>query len=242
MKRKFRFIQMIFWMAAFVFLMNFAYQRHSHRTCSKFDISIEDSSSLGFISSKNVVKLLQLHDSLTVKEISIASMEETLMQNPYVDSVNVSQTIDGRLKIFIRQKRPICRVNNRKEAYYLDAKADKIPLSTTFSYPCFLVDGNLTSDELPQVVHVVDLIHRDKLLKNHFIGMKKVDKNSFVLFVNYGDYIIKFGKLNQAAQKLENLKGFYTQYLNRLEPNVYSVIDLSYEHQIVATKKTSHES
>lgn len=245
MKVKFRLIKIFLLLIAFVFLLNFTKEKNKKRELLPYEINIIDSLEKKFITEKQVVNIIkkQSEEKLPkkIEEIHVQAIENNLKNNPFVDSTNVSLDINGKLTIFIRQKTPILRVNNEKEQFYLTAKNQFLPLSPNFAYKCMLVDGNIQEEDRELLLKLVKEIKNDKLLITHIIGIKKVKNNSFTLLVNYGDYEIEFGELTNYKQKLENLKGFYAQYLCKVPKRTYKKIILKYNNQIVGIKNTTDE-
>jgi cell division protein FtsQ len=134
------------------------------------------------------------------------------------------------------------RVNTGVEEYYISDELTKIPLSNLYSAKVLLAGGPIDEDDFYGLKELSEAVSADKLLKKHIIAVKKMEPNSFILFVNKGDYIIEFGELNDFNEKFDKLKLFYEQYLGKVGWDYYSKLNLKFSNQIVATKRNNDEN
>ncbi|MFV0237837.1 MAG: cell division protein FtsQ/DivIB [Flavobacteriales bacterium] len=176
-------------------------------------------------------------DSSRIKDIKVDSIEFWLSKNPFVKKADAYKTPKGELITEIIQKRPIVRIKNREEEYYITDEYEKIPLSDIYSTNALLVEGKIDSLEYKPLVNLIKFINGDNLLKKNITGVKKEQKNSFILKVNKGKFDIEFGNLEDFDQKFTKLRLFYDQYLTKVGFDRYRRINLQYKNQIVAEKK-----
>ena len=78
--------------------------------------------------------------------LNLKGIEQHILSNNYIDSVDVSISVDGKLGIKIIEKNPVFRVLNDK--FYIDARGKKMPLSTKFSKSVPLILNNVDSLDL----------------------------------------------------------------------------------------------
>ncbi|MDI9358183.1 MAG: hypothetical protein QM528_04500 [Phycisphaerales bacterium] len=118
---------------------------------------------------------------------------------------------------------------------------------------------------LPNVFFEIPLINNVRIAPNHFMSMQPVTKqncklllaaieqndfwraqitqievdtnNEFVLYPLLGNHKIIFGDVSNIDDKLNRLYSFYDKVLPRVGINYYRVINLSFNHQIVAEKQ-----
>lgn len=170
--------------------------------------------------------------------MNVSIIEEKLRLNSYVDSINFFMEIDGTTVIYIKQKTLIARIsNNIIGQCYLTNKGEYLLLSKYYSYKCMLIDGFIKKNNINKLIELIQVIEANNLLKIHITGIKKLKNKSFILLINYGGYHVDFGDLQYYNHKLEILKEFYRQGLNRIPLDIYDVIILKYNNQIVAVKR-----
>ena len=56
------------------------------------------------------------------------------------------------------------------------------------------------------------------------------------MFPRVGNHVISFGQPKKKKKKMERLRTFYTEVLNKVGWNKYKRIDLQYSNQIVCVK------
>lgn len=246
MKTKLKILKLFLGISVFIFLVGFSAKRHACKPVADVLIEIDHSSENRFVNDELVRNLLdgkELRVSSTpLGNLNIRKIEKVLNGNPFVRKSQVFKDVDGNLSVKINQKKPIMRVNTNVEEYYLSDQLTKIPLSNLYSAQVLLAGGDIKESDFSGLKALSEAISADKLLKKHIIAVKKVEPNSFNLFVNKGNYIIEFGELRDFDEKFEKLKLFYDQYLDKVGLNYYSKINLKYRNQIVATKRKNDEN
>lgn len=245
MKAKLTIFKMILGIAVLAFLVSFSAQRHAGKEVQKIRIKIDHESGTYFVNDSLVRKIMdskELNVSRTpLGNLNIAQVENTLNENPFIKKSQVYQDINGEISVHVIQETPIARINTGTDEYYLTSELTQIPLSNLYSAEVILVGGQVTEDDYRGLRELTRFISADKLLKKHIIAVRKQQPNSFILFVNKGDYVIEFGELKDFENKFEKLKLFYNQYLGKVGMNYYKSINLKFNNQIVATKRNSDE-
>ncbi len=240
MKGRLPYIFAIIALVGFIILSGFLIQKNQERSIVKIyskNISKDGSDFINdSIVNLMIAKNMNL-DSARIKDVKIDSVERWLSKNPFVKKADVYKTPKGELITEVIQKRPVVRVKNRTEEYYLTDEYERIPLSDVYAVNALIVEGKIDSIEYESLVNLVEFINGDNLLKKNITGLKKVTKNSFILKVNKGKFDIGFGGLTDFDQKFTKLKLFYDQYLTKIGFDQYKRINLQYKNQIVAEKK-----
>ncbi len=224
----------------FIILGAFMIKKNQERPIVKIFSQYLSEDGSEFINDSVVSVILSKHmdlDSLIIKNVDVDSIEGWLSDNSFVKKVDVYKTPKGELITEIIQKRPIIRVNDGREEYYITENYERIPLSDIYSVNALIVSGEIDLIEYKYIVDLVKYINNDNLLKNIITGVKKIKKNSFILKINKGSFDIEFGGLDNFEEKFTKLKLFYNQYLVKIGFNKYNKINLQYKNQIVAEKK-----
>lgn len=246
MKINWRFVKFVLGMAVLIFLLSFSANRYSSKQLEDIIVTIDYDEGKYFLNDSLVKKMINNRElkvsQFTLGQINVSQIENLLNDNPFVEETQVYKDINGKLKIDLKQKKPIARINDgENNEYYLAEDLSIFPLSSHYSAEVMLIGGNIDEKDFEGIKKMVETIKADKLLKNHVIALKKEAPNSFNLLVNKGDYIIEFGELKRIDEKFENLKLFYEQYLGKVGLDYYEKINLKFNNQIVATKRESDE-
>lgn len=240
MKGKIPYILAVIALIGFIVLSGLMIQKNQERFIVKMYSKNISKDGSDFIND-SIVNLIIANnmklDSARIKDVKVDSIETWISKNPFVKKADVYKTPKGELIMEIIQKRPIVRVKNGKEEYYITDEYKRIPLSKVYSVNALIVEGKIDSIEYKPLVNLIQFINGDNLLKKNITGVKKETKNSFILKVNKGKFDIGFGGLTDFDQKFTKLKLFYDQYLTKIGFDRYKKIDLQYENQIVAEKK-----
>ncbi|WP_238785033.1 cell division protein FtsQ/DivIB [Blattabacterium cuenoti] len=219
----------------------FSQKIHKNRILKKFNLIIDPLSKDHFINEKIIKNILfyKKKDKIEKKlgQLCIFIMEKKLNNYPFIKKSEVFLSVDGTLNIKIWQKEPILRIKNGNKEYYLTKDAENLKLSSFYSSKVILAKGTFSKEEKKHLVNLVQFINCDELFKNQIISIKKNNKNSFFLIPKIGNHHIILGNINNFKKKLNKLKAFYKQYLNKIDINQYQSIDLQYKDQVVAKKR-----
>ncbi|WP_223843736.1 cell division protein FtsQ/DivIB [Blattabacterium cuenoti] len=206
----------------------------------KFNIIIDPLSKNHFINEEIIKNILFSRIENIEKKIGqlcILRMEKKLNNYPFIKKSEVFLSVDGTLNIKIWQKEPILRIKDGNKEYYLTKDAENLELSPFYSSKVILAKGPFSKKEKKDLIKFVNFINYDELLKNQIISIKKNDHNLFILIPKIGNHYIILGNIKNFKNKLNKLKAFYKQYLNKIDINRYKSIDLQYKDQVVAKKR-----
>ncbi len=226
-----------------IFFYFFSQKIHINRNFKRFNIVINPlSSNDHFVNEKLIKKILFSRIEKIEKKIGqlcILRMEKQLNDYPFIKKSEVFIDVDGTLNIKVLQKEPILRIKNgnKEKEYYLTKEAENLELSSFYSSKVILAKGSFSKEEKKHLANLVKEINSDELLKNQIISIKKTAHNLFFLIPKIGNHQIILGDLEDFKSKLNKLKAFYKQYLNKIEINQYKSIDLQYKDQVVAKKR-----
>jgi cell division protein FtsQ len=259
MKRIIHISLMVILVAGTFFLLSFADQKHRVTRYKTLTVDILNASDKALITEKEIRVLIE--DKIGTIEGSLISMidlndlESTVKRNPYVSSCEVYQTIAGELIVKATVRAPLVRVmNDSGQQYFIDYMGYLMPV--TFSHPSYVLiaNGHITdrlvmidhsekplyalpdSSVLKQVYPVALLINEDVFLRSFIDQIYINAQNEMELVPKIGSQQIIFGKSENAAQKLENLKAFYMKVMNKMDWNTYKVINIKYNNQVVCSK------
>ncbi|WP_238910931.1 cell division protein FtsQ/DivIB [Blattabacterium cuenoti] len=191
-----------------------------------------------FVNEEIINKLLKIEKlKKKIGQLCIFTMEKKLNNYPFIKKSEVFLSVDGTLNIKILQKEPILRIKNGNKEYYLTKEAENLELSSIYSSKVLLAKGSFSKEEKKHLSDLAQTINSDEFFKNQIISIKKMVPNLFILIPKIGNHHIILGNIKDFKSKLNKLKAFYKQYLNKIDMNQYQNIDLQYKDQVVAKKR-----
>ena len=212
------------------------------QTCSGMELVINDSIDYGFISKREVLRLLNSKKlspiGKNISDINIRQLEDELKQHPLIGNAECYHTPGNRIGIEITQRIPILRVMAANgEHYYIDEKGKTMPI------PNSAANVAIVTGYADKAFATKELYEFGMFLQNHPLWKAQIQQinvtpaKELELVPQVGDHIIFLGKPNNYENKFERLKTFYKKGLNEIGWNKYSRISLEFENQIICTKK-----
>jgi len=232
-------IRLVLLLGLVVFLFSFASHRNSTRKIIKTQIVFEDQTPL-FLSEQMVNKLL-IEKNNNVKTLNkvaldLKSVEDCLKSNEYIQNAEVFLTIDGVLKIQVKQRVPLARVFDNESSFYIDNKGDKMSLSDTYAARVPLVSGEVNKVKTEQLSKVMEKIEADDFLKKNIIGVQVLPNGNIIMKNRNYDFIIEFGSTFNIERKFYNYKAFFQKAVTDSTLTKYKRINLKFTQQVVCVK------
>ncbi|MCB9017945.1 MAG: cell division protein FtsQ [Prevotellaceae bacterium] len=216
--------------------------RSKNQVCKAVLVEISDSSSLRFITKRNVVSLLDRSGinpvGGTMKDIRTDQIEMVLEKQPRIKQAECYKTPDGKIKVVVKQREPILRIMNNGHGYYVDSEGKTMPISSDFTAYVPVASGAISEKFAKNELYDFALFLKRNKFWDAQIEQIYVDYNEEVELVpRVGDHIIALGKLDSYEYKLEKLMSVYKDGFSRTGWNKYRRVDLRYENQVVCTKR-----
>jgi len=162
------------------------------------------------LNDKTIIELADLTEYPPYLNTYFTNIENKLLKNEYIKSVNIKRTLSRKIYIEIEEYKPICIYKN------------ELVLSSTSK-----VENTYNIDYVPYVINDIDNIYdkfitkfskveKENLLKISHIEYKPndVDKERFLLYMTDANYVYitlskidKLNKYNSIVQELDNKKG-----------------------------------
>lgn len=197
----------------------------------------------------------------SLKNIDLHQLEKALNAHPAIENAEVNYTMKGEVTVKVTQRVPVLRVMNADgESYYIDRQMKLMPLSDNYTARVLVASGYINEpyasrytfsvdqikanetfnkvSVLDDIMEVATKINADTLLSQliHQIYINK--EKEIELFPAVGQHRIVLGDIACLNEKLNKLKLFYKQGLNKTNNwNKYSVLNLKYKNLVVCTKK-----
>ena len=216
-----------------VFLVIFSQKRNSNNKYLKVNIDFKYENGK-FLDSQMVNKLLiQRNDTLfLLKEdiLDLNKVEDLLLSNPMVARADIFRTPQGILNVKLEERKPISRIINNNEEFYIDNYGYRVPLSKKYSARVPIFYGPL-DENIKDLVNFIKLINKDSFAKVEIIDFRKI-KNNYILGLRSFPFRVIWGKNSKHKHKIKKLKLLYN-YLGNKDLLKIKKVNLSFDKQIV---------
>lgn len=185
-----------------------------------------------------VLNDIRLHPiGTSLNELYTNEIERFLEQNPVVKSARCFHTPDGQASLDLYLREPLFLVSG-KENYYVDTEKKIMPVRTNRLAYVPLVTGRVTRTMATgELFDFVNYIINNSFWNAQIAQIHVRDDLKVELVPRVGDAVILLGKIEQYQEKLDKVFRLYTEGFSVMGWNNYTLLDLQYNGQIVATKK-----
>ncbi len=235
-----------------VSLLVAAMNRKESKVCNGVEIEITGVSNNFFIDKNDVYAIIKNNggdtaDKKALEDISLKNIEVQLEKDIWIKNAELYFDNNNILKVTVEEREPVARIFSKDgSTFYIDSSCKILPLSEKFSarVPVFTnFSGNAKlvsakdSSLLANVKELSILIAKDSFLMAMIEEVDILPKQNFEMLPKMGNQKIYFGTAENASSKYNKLKLFYKNVIAQAGWNKYSVINLQYKDQIVATIK-----
>ncbi len=241
MKRILQFLISILVIIGLVTLSLKASDKRQSAPCSGITINIDTQENIRFVTRDMILDSLEKkYENLVgspLEDINIYLLEEFIESNHNIEKAELYLSIDGHLFVEIQQRKPLLRVFEPQQSYYLDDKLLKFSLSDKFSARVkhlYWSEPNLFREK--ELSKLMMHINEDPFMDAQVIAIEFDEKNEIILYPRVGQHKIVIGKTIDLEKKIAKLKTFYKQGLEEIGWDRYKLLNLKYENQVVCTK------
>ena len=230
-------IKVIIVLAVVSIFFAFSSSQNHAKPISEVEVSFIGDNNL-FISKTKVDKLL-IQNNDYIKCVSkdildLKALENKLSSHDMIENSEVYISINGILKIDIKQRNPYARVIS-DSSFYIDNNGTKMPLSDNYSARVLLVHGLNDESKIDYVFKLIKTIRDDEFLNLNVTDIL-INKSDISLRVRNCDFEVLVGDLNNLETKIKNFKAFYQKAYRDKILNNYKKVNLQFNNQIVCTK------
>ena len=230
-------IKVIIVLAVVSIFFAFSSSQNNAKPISEVEVSFIGENNL-FISKTKVDKLL-IQNNDYIKCVSkdildLKALENKLSSHDMIENSELYISINGILKIDIKQRNPYARVIS-DPSFYIDNNGTKMPLSDNYSARVLLVHGLNDESKIDYVFKLIKTIRDDEFLNSNVTDIL-INKSDISLRVRNCDFEVLVGDLNNLETKIKNFKAFYQKAYRDKILNNYKKVNLQFNKQIVCTK------
>ena len=230
-------IKVIIVLAVVSIFSAFSSSQNNAKPISEVEVSFIGDNNL-FISKTKVDKLL-IQNNDYIKCVSkdildLKALEKKLSSHEMIENSEVYISINGILKIDIKQRNPYARVIS-DPSFYIDNNGTKMPLSDNYSARVLLVHGLDDESKIDYIFKLIKTIRDDEFLNLNVTDIL-INKSDISLRFRNCDFEVLVGDLNNLETKIKNFKAFYQKAYRDKILNNYKKVNLQFNKQIVCTK------
>jgi len=249
--------------AYLVAILGFVAASRDKIICNQLEISISNEKLNKFISKDDVATILNKYRNQSIgtqiDEINTTVAEGLLYSHPAVKRADVYTTVDGKLHVYVKQRRPILRVVTRNsQSYYVDENGEIVPYLRQFAAYTIVANGDIDETFNPWKTKtlfpaksdsvvikkciVLDLFKVAQFLDNNSFWNAQIEqiyvntKQDMILVPRIGSQLIVLGNADNLDYKFEKLRTMYRVF-NQIGWNNYKTLNLKYSNQIICTKR-----
>lgn len=232
-------------------LFVFAWQAKSVKKCTAIQIELTgNSTGFLFMDEKEILRLINeqgVKVGTPVGSINLSKLEKSLAATKWVAHTDIYFDNQQQLQVKIEQRVPIARVFTASgNSFYIDNTAQKLPLRqlTVMRLPVFTGFpsdqeklSNPDSIMLSEILHFAMIVQQDSFFNAQIAQVNIAPNGDFEMVPTLGDHLVLLGSGEHLEDKLNRLYTFYKKVWVPSGVNAFGVLDLRFDHQVVALKK-----
>lgn len=221
------------------FLYSFASYRNESRRVLDTRVEFVGEDNV-YITATEVNNLI--HENLSfknnlLKDYNVLNdLEKHINKNDMIEDVQVYKTISGELVTQVQQRKPLGRIYDKGQIYYLDRLGTIMPKSKNHSARVPVVTGEINETSIVDLNLILQKIHQDEFLKKSIVGIKIFPSRSIILTDRNFKFDIVFGKATDIDKKFNNYKAFIQHAIQDTLINKYKEVNLKFTQQVVCSK------
>jgi cell division protein FtsQ len=234
-----------------VVLFVFAWKAKKIKTCKAIQIELTgDASGFLFMDEKEILRFINeqgVSVGTPIGNINLIQLEKVLGNTKWVEHANIFIDNQQQLQVKIEQRLPVARVFTASgNSFYIDKTGLRLPLRqlSVMRLPVFT---GFPSDQeklanpdsllLNDILFFAKTIHSDSFYLAQIAQVNISASGEFEMIPTLGDHTVLFGTVENLEDKLNRLYTFYKKVWVPSGINAYHVLDLRFDHQVVALKK-----
>jgi len=232
----------LFWIAltaGAALLPAFEYVSENRETLTDIEVELRQAPDQLFLSKEDILQLIEKQQGIKLgmplHAINTHLLEESIDNHPFIKSVEIFSTLDGKLHARVKQKTAIARVVTTPHVY-LDEAGNAFPTSKNYSARVPYITGKTDSTNIYQAVQLIGILMHDDFYKPWLAEIHITPENKIELVPTQGNHRIKLGTLADIDTKLTHLKAFYTNCVTEQNLHSWKTLDISYQKLLVSTK------
>jgi cell division protein FtsQ len=210
--------------------------------CTGVEIEIAGSSDEVYLQRTQIEALLEKAEirftDRPLSSIHADAIEQVLESYKLIKRAEVYKTIDGAVKIYVYQRRPVLRVLSDEGNYYVDEEGQIMPIPNHYAAYVPLATGAISREYAQGPLYeFATFLRKHKAWNRQIVQIHLLPNQDVELTPAKGNHTILLGKIEHYKENLDKLSVFYEKGLSKVGWNKYTKINLKYENQVVCTKR-----
>jgi cell division protein FtsQ len=186
-------------------------------------------------------------DKINSDELNDLSEEKQLNEIKWVENTNIYFDNLQQLQVKIEQRLPVARLFTVSgNSFYIDKEATRLPLRQLSVIRLPIFTGFPSDQEklskpdsilLKDILHFALIVKQDSFFLSQIAQINIAPNGDFEMIPALGDHTVLFGSIENIENKLNRLYTFYKKVWPSSGINAYQVLDLRFDHQLLALKK-----
>ena len=174
------------------------------KVCTKVNISIADDNTNGFLSAKEIKRILSKKKIYPLEQrmetVNPRTIEETLKSSSFVNTAQCYKTQDGHVCINITQRLPIVRIkSDNGDDYYVDDEGGIMP-NSKYTSDLVIATGNISRTFAKSYLcNLTEALAANDLWKHQVEQINVLPDMGIELVPRVGDHIIFIGYLPESG-------------------------------------------
>lgn len=242
---------------SFIVLFVAASKDRNKVKCKGVAVSLNKKEGKVFINPKEIKQLITGNKILNpvgkkLSDLNIQMLERSVETYSWVKDAELYIDNDNILQIHVTQRHPLIRVFTVSgNSFYIDTDGKRVPANGHFVVRVPVVTG-FPSDEIKlhakdsllytQVVAIGKYIAKDSFWMAQADQININTNKEFEIIPKVGNALIEFGEGTDVEEKFDKLLTFYRKGLNNVGWGSYDTLNVSFDGQVVATRKNQDGS
>lgn len=210
------------------------------RVCQGVELLVEDSMSLGLISKDEVAEIMKAHkqsfEGRKLTDINLGSIERTLSESPYIDTVMCSINAGGTIVLKVLPKIPALYVMpNNGKPYYLDRRGSEMPADNLTGNLCVATGKITKAFARKRLAPIARCIQDSVFWRAQVQQIDVVDEHDIRLYTRFADHVILLGDARDFPDQLWRLRVFYAKGLTEIGWDKYESINVAFAGIVIGT-------
>ncbi|MCR4994004.1 MAG: hypothetical protein K6A32_01270 [Bacteroidales bacterium] len=229
-------------LAYFIFALTTFNRPVQEPACKGLDIVVNDEKNTNFINENEIRELLVkkklFPEGRAIADIDLAELESVLVASPYIDKALCYTTSDDRVMLQVTPRVPVLHVLNvAGEDFYIDNCGGTMPRGHHVIDLIVMTGHVQRTTAGPLYSPMACVISSDPYWRDQIQEIHVDVTGDLSLTPRVGQHVILLGDTSKIADKLERMRIFQTEGLDKAGWNKYKTISLKYDNQVIATRK-----
>ncbi|MEN9701314.1 MAG: hypothetical protein RIR55_629 [Bacteroidota bacterium] len=234
-----------------VVLFVFAWKAKTVKKCTAIQIELTgNTSGFLFMDEKEILRFINeqgVNVGTPIGNINLPQLEKALGTTKWVEHANIFIDNQLQLQVKIEQRLPVARIFSvAGNSFYIDKTGTRLPLRQLSVMRLPIFTGFPSDQEklsnpdsllLNDILTFAKTIQQDSFYLAQIAQVNIEPNGDFEMIPTLGDHTVLLGSVENLEDKLNRLYTFYKKVWVPSGINAYHVLDLRFDHQVVALKK-----